>query len=104
MKVAGTNNTGSSALAINNPIKEEAVSALVMLGFAAGVMLAASFWSSGQKGIAKRPPQSGGLRQGYVELQDSRYSQSERAASSATTTQLVCSCRIEAGHSGVTGP
>lgn len=35
MKVAGTNNTGSNALAINNPIKEEAVSALVMLGFAA---------------------------------------------------------------------
>jgi holliday junction DNA helicase RuvA len=35
MKVAGTNNTGSSALALNNPIKEEAVSALVMLGFAA---------------------------------------------------------------------
>ena len=34
----------------------------------------------------------------------SLYSQSERAASSATTTQLVCSCRIEAGHSGVTGP
>ncbi len=53
---------------------------------------------------AKRPPQSGGLRQGYVEVQDSRYSQSERAASSATTTQLVCSCRIEAGHAGVTGP
>lgn len=53
---------------------------------------------------AKRPPQSGGLRQSYVEMIGYRYSQSERAASSATTTQLVCSCRIEAGHSGVTGP
>ena len=52
----------------------------------------------------KRPPQSGGLRQSYVEVIGFRYSQSERAASSATTTQLVCSCRIEAGHSGVTGP
>lgn len=53
---------------------------------------------------AKRPPQSGGLRQSYVEVIGFRYLQSERAASSATTTQLVCSCRIEAGHSGVTGP
>ncbi len=74
------------------------------VGHPAFVKLAARFWSSGRKGIAKRPPQSGGLRQGYVEVQDSRYSQSERAASSATTTQLVCSCRIEAGHAGVTGP
>lgn len=53
---------------------------------------------------AKRPPQSGGLRQSYVEVIGYRYLQSERAASSATTTQLVCSCRIEAGHWGVTGP
>ena len=53
---------------------------------------------------AKRPPQSGGLRQSYVEVIGYRYLQSERAASSATTTQLVWSCRIEAGHSGVTGP
>lgn len=30
--------------------------------------------------------------------------QSESAASSATTTQLVCSCRMEAGQLGVTGP
>jgi hypothetical protein len=74
------------------------------VGHPAFVKLAARSWSSGRKGIAKRPPQCGGLRQGYVEVQDSRYSQSERAASSATTTQLVCSCRIEAGHSGVTGP
>lgn len=53
---------------------------------------------------AKRPPQSGGLRQSYVKVIGYRYLQSERAASSATTTQLVCSCRIEAGHWGVTGP
>lgn len=35
-----------------------------------------------------------------------RYSvgQSERADSSATTTQLVCSCRMDAGQLGVTGP
>ena len=39
-----------------------------------------------------------------IRFSRSLYSQSERAASSATTTQLVCSCRIEAGHSGVTGP
>ncbi len=32
------------------------------------------------------------------------YSQSESASSSATTTQLVCSCKIDAGHWGVTGP
>lgn len=30
--------------------------------------------------------------------------QRESAASSATTTQLVCSCRMEAGHWGVTAP
>ncbi len=35
LKVAGANSTGQFSLAVNNPVKEEAVSALVMLGFAA---------------------------------------------------------------------
>jgi len=35
LKVAGANSSGQFTLAANNPVKEEAVSALVMLGFAA---------------------------------------------------------------------
>lgn len=35
LKVAGANSSGQFTLAVNNPVKEEAVSALVMLGFAA---------------------------------------------------------------------
>jgi Holliday junction DNA helicase RuvA len=35
LKVAGVSASGQMMLAVNNPIKEEAVSALVMLGFAA---------------------------------------------------------------------
>ncbi len=35
LKVAGANSSGQFSLAVNNPVKEEAVSALVMLGFAA---------------------------------------------------------------------
>lgn len=35
LKVAGANSNGQFTLAVNNPVKEEAVSALVMLGFAA---------------------------------------------------------------------
>ena len=63
------------------------------VGHPAFVKLAARFWSSGRRGITKRPPQSGGLRQGYVEMQDSRYSQSERAASSATTAASSAAAR-----------
>ncbi len=35
LKVAGANSSGQFTLAVGNPVKEEAVSALVMLGFAA---------------------------------------------------------------------
>ncbi len=35
LKVEGANSSGQFSLAVNNPVKEEAVSALVMLGFAA---------------------------------------------------------------------
>jgi Holliday junction DNA helicase RuvA len=35
LKIAGVNNSGQFTLSVNNPVKEEAVSALVMLGFVA---------------------------------------------------------------------
>jgi Holliday junction DNA helicase RuvA len=35
LKIAGVNSTGQMMLSVNNPVKDEAVSALVMLGFAA---------------------------------------------------------------------
>jgi Holliday junction DNA helicase RuvA len=35
LKIAGVNSTGQMILSVNNPVKDEAVSALVMLGFAA---------------------------------------------------------------------
>ena len=52
----------------------------------------------------QKGPRNAEASQNPIRFSRSLYSQSERAASSATTTQLVCSCRIEAGHSGVTGP
>ncbi len=52
----------------------------------------------------QKGPRNAEASQNAIRFSRSLYSQSERAASSATTTQLVCSCRIEAGHSGVTGP
>lgn len=35
LKIAGVNNSGQLLLSVSNPVKEEAVSALIMLGFAA---------------------------------------------------------------------
>ncbi len=52
----------------------------------------------------QKGPRNAEASHNAIRFSRSLYSQSERAASSATTTQLVCSCRIEAGHSGVTGP
>ncbi len=52
----------------------------------------------------QKGPRNAEASQNAIRFSRSLYSQSERAASSATTTQLVCSCRIEAGHLGVTGP
>lgn len=48
------------------------------------------------------PFQSGGMTP--MSLFISPYSQSESASLSATRTTFGCSCRIEAGHCGVTGP
>ena len=54
--------------------------------------------------VQQKGPRNAEASQNAIRFSRSLYSQSESAASSATTTQLVCNCRIEAGHSGVTGP